>query len=209
MYLPRLRRISDVIKEMKKADGKTVISRHFIETLVHTNQITALKYGCAWLINLDELYLYLSAQKDVYEVINEEEEPPTRIMWTTGEIYRLFLQEDAGTIVRKPNMRRFVKANGIQYGVMETGKWLIDHKEFIKTVNPKNLKCHVDMPRLRWHADTVRNYQKQHPNVKITMNEVEQVLRSDKVFTTLNGHRWIINYDELELEISKGKHKFI
>ena len=41
------------------------------------------------------------------------------------------------------------------------------------------------------------------------MNEVEQFLRSDKVFTTLNGHRWIINYDELELEISKGKHKFI
>ena len=209
MYLPRLRRISDVLKEMKSADEQTVISRHFIETLVHTNEITALKYGCAWLINLDELYLYLSSQKGECGETNTEEETPSRIMWTSGEIYRLFLQEDSGTIVRKPNMRRFVKANGIKYGIAETGKWLIDHKEFIKTVNPKNLKCHVDMPRLRWHDDTVRKYQKQHPNVKITMKEIETLLCSDKVFTTLNGRRWIINYGELETEISKRKHKFI
>ena len=71
------------------------------------------------------------------------------------------------------------------------------------------MKYHVDIPRLRWHADTVRNYQKRHPNVKIAINEVEQFLRSDKVFTTLNGRRWIINYGELETEISKRKHKFI
>ena len=209
MYLPRLRRISDVLKEMKSADEQTVISRHFIEALVHTNEITALKYGCAWLINLDELYLYLSSQKEEYEDLNTEAENSSRRMWTSGEIYRLFLMEDSGTIVRKPNMRRFVKANNIKYGITETGKWLIDHKEFIKTVNPKNLKCHIDMPRLRWHNDTVRKFQKQHPDVKITMNEIEEILRSNKVFTVLNGHRWIINYDELEQEIYKRKHKFI
>ena len=80
MYLPRLRRISDVLKEMKEKDEKTVISRHFIETLVHQNEITALKYGDAWLINLDELYLYLHAQKDIFEAIPTfDEEIPRKL----------------------------------------------------------------------------------------------------------------------------------
>lgn len=65
------------------------------------------------------------------------------------------------------------------------------------------------MPRLRWHDDTVRKFQKRNPNIKITMNEIEELLRSEKVFTTLNGHRWIINYDELEKEIFKLKHTII
>ena len=209
MYLPRLRRISDVLKEMKEKDEKTVISRHFIETLVHQNEITALKYGDAWLINLDELYLYLHAQKDILEAIPTKDEEIPRKMWTTGEIYRRFLKEDTGTIIRKPNMRRFVKANNIPYGVTDTGRWVINYESFIKAVNPKNLSTHVDMPRLRWHDDTVRKYQKRNPQVKITMKEIEELLRTDKIFTTLNGHRWIINYDELEREILKLKHTFI
>ena len=65
------------------------------------------------------------------------------------------------------------------------------------------------MPRLRWHDDTVRKYQKRNPQVKITMKEIEELLRTDKIFTTLNGHRWIINYDELERDILKLKHTFI
>ena len=40
----------------------TVITRHFIESLIHSGQLTALKYGDAWLVNLDELYLLLSAE---------------------------------------------------------------------------------------------------------------------------------------------------
>ena len=52
MYLPRLRRISDVLKEMKAQDEHTVISRHFIESLVHRNEITALKYGDACSISI-------------------------------------------------------------------------------------------------------------------------------------------------------------
>ena len=42
-----------------------------------------------------------------------------------------------------------------------------------------------------------------------TLKEIEELLRTDKIFTTLNGHRWIINYDELEREILKLKHTFI
>ena len=209
MYLPRLRRISDVLKEMKAQDEQTVISRHFIESLVHRNEITALKYGDAWLINLDELYLYLSAQKDVFEPIPTAPEETKRLMWTSGELYRAFIQNDTGTIIRKPNLRRFVKASHIPYGITETGKWIINHEAFVKAVNPKNINVHVDMPKLRWHDDTVRKFQKRNPNIKITMKEIEELLRSEKVFTTLNGHRWIINYDELEKEIFNLKHTII
>lgn len=63
MYLPRLRKISDVLTQMHAADPDTVITRHFIESLIHSGQLTALKYGDAWLVNLDELYLLLSAEK--------------------------------------------------------------------------------------------------------------------------------------------------
>ena len=35
MYLPRLRRISDVIKEMRAQDEDTVITRHIIKELIH------------------------------------------------------------------------------------------------------------------------------------------------------------------------------
>lgn len=62
MYLPRLRKISDVLTQMHAADPDTVITRHFIESLIHSGQLTALKYGDAWLVNLDELYLLLSAE---------------------------------------------------------------------------------------------------------------------------------------------------
>ena len=44
---------------MHAADPNTVITRHFIESLIHSGQLTALKYGDAWLVNLDELYLLL------------------------------------------------------------------------------------------------------------------------------------------------------
>ena len=59
------------------------------------------------------------------------------------------------------------------------------------------------MPRLRWHDDTVRGFKKQHPDLPVTMNIVENALQSDNVFKIKNGHRWIINYDQLEMEVYK------
>ena len=207
MYLPRLRRISDVIKEMRAQDEDTVITRHIIEELIHKRELSALKYGDAWIVNLDELYLYMCAQKDIFLPRTEEQYTINRTMWTTGEIYRAFLAEDPNTIVRKPNMRRFVASNNIKYGINERGKWIINVHDFVKTVNPKNLSFHIEMPRIRWHDDTVRNFQKRNPNIRIPMREIEEILRTDQVFTALNGRRWYLNYDELEQEIFKRKHK--
>ena len=197
MYVPKLRRISDTLKEIKEKDPDTVLTRHFIEELIHSNEITALKYGDAWLINLDELYYYMTAQKDDYEP-QENVYPLPRQMVSSGEIFRLFNENDTGTIVRRPNLRRFVKANGIRYFINELGYWVIDGKDFMAKVNPKNISFSVKMPRMRWHDDSVRNFQRRHPNIRITLNELEKILRTDEVFSTLNGRRWILNYDELE-----------
>ncbi len=57
MYIPRLRRISDVINEIKEQDKDTMLTHALIEQWVKQGNITPMKYGNAWLINLDELYL--------------------------------------------------------------------------------------------------------------------------------------------------------
>lgn len=62
MYIPRLRRISDVINEMKKADPESIITYYSIIKLIEVGKLTALKYGNAWLINLDELYCVLGGK---------------------------------------------------------------------------------------------------------------------------------------------------
>ena len=55
-YLPRLRRINDVIKEIKSIDPDTELTWFLIQHLIKEGKITAIKYGNSWLINLDELY---------------------------------------------------------------------------------------------------------------------------------------------------------
>ena len=62
MYIPRLRRISDVINEMKKADPDSIITYYSIIKLIEVGKLTAMKYGNAWLINLDELYCVLGGK---------------------------------------------------------------------------------------------------------------------------------------------------
>ena len=59
MYVPRLRRIPDAVKEIKAADPRSEITYSLIKELITSGRITTMKYGNAWLVNLDELYAYL------------------------------------------------------------------------------------------------------------------------------------------------------
>lgn len=59
MYIPRFRRMSDVIKEMKEKDPNTAMTMTLLYELIRSESITAMKYGNAWLINIDELYAFL------------------------------------------------------------------------------------------------------------------------------------------------------
>lgn len=64
MYIPRLRRIPDVVKEMRESDPESVITYALIIGLIKQKKITAMKYGNAWLVNLDELYFTFEETKN-------------------------------------------------------------------------------------------------------------------------------------------------
>lgn len=56
MYIPRFRRIEQVLKEIKETDPNTELSWKMIKQLIENGAITQKKLGNAWLINIDELY---------------------------------------------------------------------------------------------------------------------------------------------------------
>ena len=198
MYVPRLRRIETVIKEIKTVDPKSVSSRWVIIQLISSEELTPLKNGAAWLINTDELYGYLSGciPQDFHYVPLIK-----RDLMSSGEIYRTFLCRDPDTKIRKLNIRLFVKAYDIWHFVSPSRKWVIDFNAFMEKINPRHINERVEITRLRWHDDSVRNFKRTHPELAgASMTIAEEAFKSDNVFKTLNGHRWIINYDQLEQE---------
>ena len=64
MYIPRLRRINDVLAEVKKADPQTELNWRLLQHLAKSGDISCLKFGNSWLINLDELYGLFTAKGD-------------------------------------------------------------------------------------------------------------------------------------------------
>ena len=64
MYLPRLRRIADVLNEVKQVDPDTCLNRSMMIELMKQGVITPLKYGNAWVINMDELLLFVNGKKE-------------------------------------------------------------------------------------------------------------------------------------------------
>jgi len=64
MYIPRLRYINDAVKEIKEKDPASPITYYFIRRLIWEGKITKLKYGSAWLVNMDELFRYMGGEKE-------------------------------------------------------------------------------------------------------------------------------------------------
>ena len=126
-----------------------------------------------------------------------------RRMRTTGQIAKLFYEADSGTIIRKPNMRRFAKDNGVFYHILSNTSWIIDLDEFLEKVNPNNIDFHIEFPRLRNIATSVILFNETYPEYDIDKHTVEKCMRSDSVTVIRHGNRWIINYDELESEMLK------
>ena len=62
MYIPRLRKINQAIKEIKSLDNKTELTEYLLIQLIKNKNLTSLKYGNAWLINLDELYKFFKTK---------------------------------------------------------------------------------------------------------------------------------------------------
>jgi hypothetical protein len=63
MYVPRFRRIETIVKEIKKVDPDTALNWRMIKQLISQGEITKMKIGNAWLVNIDELYSIFYKEK--------------------------------------------------------------------------------------------------------------------------------------------------
>jgi hypothetical protein len=124
---------------------------------------------------------------------------------SSGDIWRIFKDADPGTIVRRPNLRRFAKENGIEHYVIGD-KWLINKDEFIKALTPQGDLERQSMPRMRCIRSAVNEWNSTHKRVKIDKHVIERCMASEKVFKMKRELVWIINYDQLE-PIIKGYMK--
>ena len=212
MNIPRLRRISDVIAEMRTEDPETAISQYVIKELIALEKITSMKYGNAWLINLDELYSYFidGTVREPEEAEIDKNTGRMARLATSGELLRTFLAGDENTIIRKPNLRRFARDNGIELYVYEKA-WLINREQFFKALNPKNIKQRYTMPRLRQKASAVRQWNSEHPKTIIDKHIIELCVLDERVFYYKRDNTWIINYDQLEIVIAEymANHAYI
>ena len=57
-YIPRLRYINDAVKEIKEQDKEFNVTYNMIYNLIMAGKLTKIKYGSAWLVNMDELYAF-------------------------------------------------------------------------------------------------------------------------------------------------------
>lgn len=63
MYLPRLRRIADVLNEVKQVDPDTCLTRSMLIELMKQGVITPLKYGNAWVCQYGRIAVVCKWQK--------------------------------------------------------------------------------------------------------------------------------------------------
>ena len=67
---------------------------------------------------------------------------------TSGDIHRMFKQEDEGAIIRRNNVRRIALENGIK-NTLTQNIILIDSKDLFEKVNPYDLQDHeYKIPKL-------------------------------------------------------------
>ena len=62
MYIPRLRKIGQAVKEIKKLDPDTELNEYLLFQLIYRKDIKTIKYGNAWLINLDEIFRFFKTK---------------------------------------------------------------------------------------------------------------------------------------------------
>lgn len=120
---------------------------------------------------------------------------------TSGYLQRLFAEQDKETILRRPNIRRFV----LQYNVpneQHKKAWLIDFDAFMKTIAPKKYPVQEGVPKVRKIENALKEFNVAHKQ-KATMDDVKACLKRGNVFYYSYRGRIIVNYDELEMELNK------
>ena len=207
MYIPKIRRMVDAIQEIKSIDPETALTHRYIRTMVETKKITTIKYGYAWVVNMDELYAYFTTsgvqsdedanfwERELGSLI--EEHP----MFTSKMVCSLFYEHDSGSMIRQPNLRRFVQENNIRYFPINPSKWLINIVDFTTILNPKKINQRASLPRLRGQIKAFNEIIAAYPKLKIDRQLLQNALASENVFKIKNGGHWIINFDEFKQEV--------
>lgn len=125
---------------------------------------------------------------------------------TSGDIHKIFKQEDSGTIIRRNNVRRIALQNGIKH-TLSQNIILIDSKDFFEKVNPYNLEVHeYSIPKLRCIEDCARewNNNRKTGDRFIHPDEIREFLKTDTtVFKYRYSNKWIINYTQLLPHLQK------
>ena len=120
---------------------------------------------------------------------------------TSGYLHRLFVEKDKDTILRRPNIRRFV----LQYGVpceQHEKAWLIDFDAFMAAIALREYPPQRGIVRIRSIDNALKEYNKKHKK-QATMQDVEACIFNGKVFSYSYWDRTIVNYDELEAELEE------
>ena len=120
---------------------------------------------------------------------------------TSGEIQRLFATFDEGTIIRRPNLRRFARDNGVTLYMFETA-WLIDFKEFMAAVTPKGELPKTEMPIIRCKHSALILFNETH-EYAVDKHTIDRCTDSPNVSKYKYERKWFINYKELEKEIER------
>lgn len=118
---------------------------------------------------------------------------------TSGYLQRLFAEQDKQTILRRPNIRRFVLQYNVPYEQHKKA-WLIDFNAFMKAIAPKEYPVQEGIPKVRRIENALKEYNASHEQ-KATMDDVKACLKSGNVFYYSFRGRIIVNYDELEMEL--------
>ena len=120
---------------------------------------------------------------------------------TSGYLQRLFAEQDKETILRRPNIRRFVLQYKVPYEQHKKA-WLIDFNAFIKAIAPKKYPIQEGVPKVRRIENALKEYNASHKQ-NATMDDVKACLKSGNVFYYSYRDRIIVNYEELDIELRK------
>ena len=125
---------------------------------------------------------------------------------TSGDIHRLFLEEDKDTMITRNNVRRICLQSDVKCHLARN-TILIDANDFISKINPYKIDKHFyTIPRLRCINGCVKEWNKQRQKGEryIHADEIRAFLKNDQtVFKYKFGNRWIVNYDQLEPHLKK------
>lgn len=115
---------------------------------------------------------------------------------TSGYLQRLFAEQDKETILRRPNIRRFVLQYNVPYEQHKKA-WLIDFDAFMKAIAPKIYPVLEGIPKVLRIENALEEYNAAHKQ-KATMDDVKACLRGGNMFYYSYLGRTIVNYDEIE-----------